>query len=171
MCILIVTLSSCQSEFNDNFTANQIESSIFAEVNGNGGYCDVSEYYFNNFFSDMNGIRDYKIYVSDESTNFDEFGIFEFNSAKNAQKAKSKVKAYLVSAKKAFESGIIYNAEEYPKFQSAKVERYGNNLVYTILDSALANSISKALNQTIKKGSPLFLFCYRFTYFCDRSHF
>ena len=159
VCILIFILVSCKAETSVNLTASQIESVILTELSGEVGYCNVSEYYFNNFFSDIKGIKDYKIYVADESTNFDEIGIFEFDSVKSAEKAKSKIGAYLATSKKDFESGIIYNAEEYPKFQNAKVERYGNNLVYTILDSVLIDSISKSLKMNYKKGGiPPFIY-------------
>lgn len=144
--LLILTVLfcvGCTAECEDAMTyrTNEIEALILNNLKCELGYCDVSEYYLENYFNNISGMKSGKIYTCNESTNFDEFGIFEFESVKDAQTAKSAVKKYLSSAKEEFKSGIVYNANEFPKFEAARVEIIGNYAVYTILDKEISERI------------------------------
>lgn len=122
-------------------SVEEIEKIFFDNLKSEFGYCDVSDYYRSNYFGGLCGIKECKIYTSNESTNFDEFGIMLFDNEKNAKKAKKTVNNYLANAKEEFRSGIIYNVAEYPKFEAARLELYGNYLIYGILDGDILNKI------------------------------
>ena len=124
-----------------------IETTALDKLTSEFGYCDVSEYYKNNYFNTIEGLKECKIYTCNDSTNFDELGIFEFDSSQNAKKAIKVVKKYLKNTKEDFQSGIIYNVEEYPKFEAARIERYGNCLVYTILSKNDSDSVFSAITK------------------------
>ena len=100
------------------------------------GYCDVSDFYREAFLDRLDGVKECRIFKCNESTNFNEFGIFEFINAEKARKAEAYVKNYISESKREFENGIIYNVNEYPKFQNAEIKRFDNFIVYGILDSA-----------------------------------
>ena len=52
---------------------------------------------------------------------------------------------------KEFENGIIYDVSEYPKFTGARAERFGNYLIYTILDPRESQSAFEAVKKTENK--------------------
>ena len=138
ICLLVIITifaTGCgnKSDVDSHVKAQDIEAIALEKLTSEFGYCDVSEYYQTNYFNSINGLVSCKIYTCNDSTNFDELGIFEFDSVKSAKKAIKDVKRYLGNAKEEFKSGIIYNVEEYPKFEAARVEAIGNSLVYTIL--------------------------------------
>lgn len=125
-----------------------IEEIFLKNLNSDFGYCDVSEYYKSNYFSEVEQLKECKIFTSNESTNFDEFGIFEFENERHAKKAKNTLKNYLRSTKTEFENGIIYDVTEYPKFESARVETFGNYLVYAILEDEIIEKIFAEIDKT-----------------------
>ena len=150
LCLLVFTsifLTGCGNQKNvgSPIHANEIEAMILGSLTSGFGYCDVSEYYKNNYFNSFEGLNACKIYTCNESTNFDELGILEFESDKSANKALRPVKEYLDQAKEEFKCGIIYNVEEYPKFEAARAEVFGNCIVYTILNKNVADGIFSIL--------------------------
>ena len=120
-------ISSCNTP-NDSFSIDfeSVEKIMIENTDSEFGYCDVSQYYLDSYFKTIDGITKAKISVSNDSSNFNEFGIFEFKTDSDAKKSVKNIKTYLLSAKKEFENGIIYDVEEYPKFENAKAERFGN---------------------------------------------
>ena len=130
-----IILTSCQNNahVSNSVVTSDIEDIFYQNLNSDIGYCDVSEYYRDNYFSDVLNIEECKIYTSNDSTNFDEFGIFRFTNEGDARRASDTIKNYLNNSKYEFENGIIYNIQEYPKFQNADVKIYGKYLIYTIL--------------------------------------
>ncbi len=115
------------------------------------GYIENTQYYLKNYFSDLNGVDDCYIATSAASTNFNEFGIFRFQSKKTAKDAKKMFLEYLERRKEEFESGVIYNVDEYPKFQNASVFSAGNYVCYTILTPGDVKKASSAIRNMILK--------------------
>ena len=97
------------------------------------GYVDNTEYYMNRYFSKLKNADDCYIVTSAESTNFNEFGIFRFKNKSELKAAKHVLRDYLATRRTEFESGVIYNTAEYPKFQNATVLTFENYICYTIL--------------------------------------
>ena len=97
------------------------------------GYCDVSDYFKSDFISKYEGLVDCRVLKCNESTNFNEFGIFEFKNSQSARAAEDDLKRYLDECKRKFKNGIIYDVAEYPKFQNAVCKRFDQFLVYSIL--------------------------------------
>lgn len=142
-----LVFSSCRSVETINYDTEiaDIEKVFYKNLNSDIGYCDVSEYYISNYFLDIKDIEEYKIYTSNDSTNFDEFGIFKFTTEKAARKYTNTVKNYLNKSANEFQNGIIYNINEYPKFQNADVKVFGKYLVYTILLPEKSEEIFKEI--------------------------
>lgn len=98
------------------------------------GYVDNSEYYMGSYFSGLKDVDDFYIVTCADSTNFSEIGVFHFKNTDNLTENKKYVKRYLQKIKQNFESGVVYNTEEYPKFENARIIPVGNYLVYAVLD-------------------------------------
>lgn len=151
--IICVLLASCSRESVDYSFLNtdEIVNDIVENASVEFGYCDVSEYYLQNYFGELVGVEEAKIYACNESSNFNEFGVFKFATAKEAEKGLRFLDSYITAAKKEFENGIIYDVSEYPKFTGARAERFGNYLIYTILDPRESQSAFEAVKKTENK--------------------
>lgn len=97
------------------------------------GYIDNTDYFLSHEFSSLTGLEDAYIVTCADSTNFNEFGIFCMKDRSDVKTAKKILRSYLDRRKREFEGGVIYNVEEYPKFQNASVFSVDRYLCYTIL--------------------------------------
>ena len=159
-------ISSCNAPKEDfSIDLDNVEKIMIENTDSEFGYCDVSQYYLDSYFKTIDGITKAKISVSNDSSNFNEFGIFEFKTDSDAKKSVKNIKTYLLNAKKEFENGIIYDVEEYPKFENAKAERFGNIVIYTILNEDDSQKVYSEIKKQSKKGQqPLYLLIGRHTF-------
>ncbi len=133
-------VSSCE-RLNAVTDTNNIRSYIDESFNEDNGYVDVSEFYYGHNFKEIKDIKSVKIFVSTESSNFDEIGLFEFNSEQSAKRSVKAIKNYIDNSANNFKNGIIYDINEYPKFENASVIRNENVVIYMILDKEKSESI------------------------------
>lgn len=143
---VFLTLCSCNrgnEHASNSVSIDSITQAVLESVPAELGYSDVSSYYMVSQFPKLQNLKDIRVFTCNDSLNFNEFGILEFVSFEDAERGVKKIKEYLNSAKKEFESGIIYDKEEYPKFQNAKAKVFGNFVFYGILDK---DNIKKAIS-------------------------
>ena len=149
MCISFNSCSGRPQEVT-SLEFSEIEE-VFTQTSDSAlGYCDVTSYFSLTYFSDIDGVIACKIYKSNDSVNFDEFGIFEFESKQDAEKGQKIVKRYIENAKNEFMNGIVYNPEEYPKFQAADTLVCDKYLIYGILAPDHIGLVFKSINQKAK---------------------
>lgn len=139
-CIFLVACNNTDNVVNE-IKLSDIDHVFLENSDFEIGYCDVSDYYLSNYFKSIENVENCKIYISNDSTNFDEIGIFEFYTTTDAHCQIDKIKEYLIESKNKFESGIVYNVYEYPKFKASTVRTYGRCLVYTILSTEHSKKI------------------------------
>lgn len=133
---MVIILVSCsnQPQLNHSIESEKIITLLKENAPSDFGYCNVSEFLSKDFSSQTEGLIECNIFKCNESSNFNEFGVFEFTDIKTAKKGEKVIKQYIEQSKREFENGIIYNTSEYPKFKSAMVKRYDNFIIYTILN-------------------------------------
>ena len=107
------------------------------------GYVDNTEYYMGSYFSGLENVDDFYIVTCSDSTNFNEIGVFHVKDTGSIPQNTKLLKKYLLKIKKNFESGVVYNTEEYPKFENAKVFSVGDYLIYAVMDK---DNVKKAEN-------------------------
>lgn len=144
--ILLFFISSCDKS-NIVVDDNAMLSYIDENYNDKTGYVEVTDFYSEHNFKEIEGIKSAKILVSTESTNFDEIGIFEFNSEKSAKRSINIIKNYVNNSANNFKSGIVYDINEYPKFENASVIRNSNIVIYMILDKENSDEIISLLKK------------------------
>ena len=113
------------------------------------GYVDNSEYYMSSYFSGLEDVDDFHIVTCADSTNFSEIGVFHMKNNDHQAENKKLLKRYLQKIKQNFENGVVYNADEYPKFENARVISVGNYLIYTVLDRHHVLRAEKAVRDMI----------------------
>lgn len=158
--LFVLLAPSCQKNYTNYMEVDEIEHIIITNTDSEFGYCDVSQYHLTSDFNPLSGLIEAKICVSNDSSNFNEYGIFKFSTPDDAQKAVSQIKNYLKKTKKDFESGIIYDIEEYPKFENADTILYGNYVIYTILKKDEKEKIFSEIKNYSKKGIQMYPFIY-----------
>lgn len=117
------------SSINTKMIGKAIEKAVPLQF----GYIDNTEYYLRRYFSALPSVDEGYIATSAESTNFNEFGIFRLKNRADQKSAKKMLQNYLAQRKSEFENGVVYNIEEYPKFQNATVVSFENYICYAIL--------------------------------------
>lgn len=144
--VFLFLISSC-SKSNVTIDNNAVLSYIDDNYNDKTGYVDVTDFYYEHYFKEVDEIASVKILVNTESTNFDEIGIFEFKNDRSAKKYISVIKNYINGSVDNFKNGIIYDINEYPKFENASVVRNSNIVVYMILDKERSKEIINLLKK------------------------
>ena len=85
VCMFFVGCENKDKEEKE-FAFSEIQDIFLKALDSDFGYCTVTDYYVSNYFSDFEGVIACEIYKSNDSVNFDEFGIFEFESDSIARK-------------------------------------------------------------------------------------
>lgn len=114
------------------------------------GYLDNTEYYMQYYFPMLSYVDDCCIVTCTESTNFNEFGVFHVKNVSDAKLCEKQLKTYLSNAKERFKSGVVYDINEYPKFENAKVTAIGQYIIYTILDASQSKAAIDAVRQFLQ---------------------
>lgn len=150
--VLLVLLLCIPISAEANLDAKALSEKLQEAVPAKFGYVDNSEYYMSSYFSGLEDVDDFYIVTCADSTNFNEIGVFHLKSNEHLAANHKLLKKYLLKIKQNFESGVVYNIEEYPKFENAKVFSVGNYLVYTVLDRAASQKAEQAARSALKKA-------------------
>lgn len=150
--VLLLALLLCLPLSAANPDAKMLSETIQKACPVQFGYVDNSHAYMSNHFAELRGIDDFHIVTCADSTNFSEIGVFHVKDAKLISQNQKLLKKYLLKIKQNFENGVVYNVEEYPKFENAKVFSAGEYLVYVVLDKACAQKAEKAVRDLLGKA-------------------
>ena len=114
------------------------------------GYVDNTEYYMQYYFHGLLFVDDSCIVISAESTNFNEFGVFHVKNTADAKRCEKQLKAYLSESEARFRSGVVYDIDQYPKFENATVCTIDNFVFYMILEPSQIEVASRAVSNFLK---------------------
>lgn len=145
--LLLFLVPSLPAIAHDSNSAQQISQRIQQAVPTPFGYVDHTSYSMKTYFSDMSFVIDSHIVVCADTTNFNEFGVFLVRDS-DVKLCQTRLKAYLKKRKTAFCNGIVYDIEQYPKFEDAAVYHVGEYVFYTILNKADAQKALGAVKQS-----------------------
>lgn len=132
-------------------SAKDVSEVIRKAVPTEFGYLDNTEYYMQYYFSDLSYVDDSCIVICAESSNFNEFGVFHVKDPSDTKLCEKQVKSYLSEAKERFKSGVIYDIDQYPKFENAKIVTIGSYVIYTILDPSESKRAIEEIKKTLAK--------------------
>lgn len=145
-CLLLCSLAVHAEEIS----AASLSSIIQAEIPVKFGYVDNTEYCMQYELKGLSGIDDSHIVVCADATNFNEIGVFHVESAANAKRCAKQLSEYLKQRNTRFQNGVIYDINEYPKFENAKVTVLGSYIIYTILTPTHTTQALRAAEAALK---------------------
>ena len=151
VCLILVFLAFSSTVCAESqMSAEAVSEIIRRAAPADFGYVDNTEYAMQRDFAVLSFVDDSCIVVCAESTNFSEFGVFHVKNEKDVRRCERYLQSYLNDRKAQFESGVIYDVAEYPKFENASVFSVGQFIVYAILDTNQLSSAQKAVRSFIK---------------------
>ena len=148
--VLLLLLSFGLTVSATDVSANRISETVQKQVPIEFGYVDNTEYYMQHYFSQFSFVDDSSIVVASESTNFNEIGVFHIAKREDVKKCARLLTEYLNEAKIRFQSGVIYDIKEYPKFENAKVTVIDQYVIYTILDKQQGRDALRAVRDLLQ---------------------
>ena len=133
-----------------NISAEALSNAIQVALPTEFGYVDSTDYLMKHEFSSLCGIFDSHVVVCADSANFNEFGVFFVKNTTDIKPCIKQLSEYLNNRKTQFQSGVVYNPAEYPKFESAKVFSVGPVIISTILDPSQGAIAEKTVKEMLK---------------------
>jgi hypothetical protein len=152
ICLTLVFLPSCaKAQYTDTLECGDITSVIQRE---NLSFEDYSAYSSEDIafiVDDDDKFDSCSVIHSSSSDDIGEIGVFHATSQENSLELVDDVTEYLYDLKE--EKGDFvrnYLQEEQKKLDGATVKRFGNYVVFTVLEPALSNSVFKTIEKTLK---------------------
>ena len=133
--LLILVSCSSTAIYRNDIPCSVISHSICDEADDAGEYSEYGNDHLEFFFGDTALYDDHCVMYSTEVTDINEIGVFhckDEESAKELTKIVSKYIAEQQNEQKAFIAS--YAPREVPKLENAEVRRYGNYVIYLILN-------------------------------------
>lgn len=164
--LTLVTLSlacvACadKGNYRDDLTSADLMQKIESALPAGDGYAPVS----NGFISSsswgdeytvlLDAVSDWDIRISaKKDTNVDEIGVFHVKNPDQVSKVKSIVDSYIATQQLRLPSILdMYNPDEIPKVENAKVLVCGNYVLYTILNDEATGKAQSACKDELKKA-------------------
>ena len=143
-CALLFFCSCRGTAYRDDVSCDEL-CEIFEELSP----LELSEYdsdYISLVINDISICDDCCIIYSDDAANIDEFGVFHAKNNADTQKLYEAVSEYVSELKDGQRTFIMsYAPDEIPKLDGARIERFGNYIVYSIADTKTANKTISAI--------------------------
>lgn len=164
--LVLLTLSlSCiacadKGNYRDDLTAADVTQQIETALAGGDGYTPVSDGFISSsswgeeYTALLDAVSDWEIRISEKKdTNVDEFGVFHVKDSKRVSKVEDIVKSYIATQQLRLPSILdMYNPDEIPKVENAKVLVCGNYVLYTILNDEATGKAQSACKDELKKA-------------------
>ena len=148
--MLAVFLPSCKKEgFVDSASCEQIGKAIETTVNDEQEYLCHDETHLALYFDKDEYDDSYSAY-SASTTDISEFGVFHAPNERTADELYDEVCDYVSDMKEEERAFIASCApNELTKLDAARVKRFGNYVVYTVLDKDTANEVLKKVEELV----------------------
>ncbi|MBE6596170.1 MAG: DUF4358 domain-containing protein [Ruminococcaceae bacterium] len=133
--LLALTLTSCSSKkYSDGISCRELSESLIGDDTED--YSRYGEDYLDFFFDGAALCDDFEIIYSTEVNDIDELGIFHLAEGSDPEELSALAESYLSEMREGKSAFIgSYAPEELPKLERAEVRRFGNYVIYAIMDS------------------------------------
>ena len=147
--IIILSLILCLASCGNKKYRNDLSCSDISEVIKNNDVKEFQPYgndYLSYILSDTSCCNDFSIIYSRDANDIDEFGVLHANSEEDADRLLKMLGTYIEDAKNDQRAFIAsYAPNELSKLDSARVQRFGNYVIYSISSEEAYKKISSAI--------------------------
>ena len=156
LCLLILIpfqLVSCsQKSYRDDISCKKISSELLDEANLAGEYDRYTQENIDFLFGDSSLYDDFSVIYSIDTNDINEIGIFHCSDEEKTKSFLTIVENYIKEQQENQKAFIAsYAPREVPKLEAAKADRYGNYVIYTILDENIRHEIFEEAEDILKK--------------------
>ena len=151
--LLFVSLFSCsQKSYRDDLACKDVSSKLSDFASVNGGYEEYTTESIELLFEKSELYDDFSVIYSIEVNDINEIGIFHSSSEYQAKKLLKEVENYLIDMQENQRAFIAsYAPREVPKLEKATARKYGNYVIYAILDEGAQESLFDTAQELLKK--------------------
>ena len=150
--LLFIPFCACakRGEYKDDVTCRLITNELATLCPTENGYSNFGTEQIKYFFDDTDIPTDYSLIYSTDAEDINEIGIFHCANADDAEEMLEIAREYIKDMQETQVNFVSsYAPYEIPKLEGAEVRRYGNYVVYVILDTnerkTAFSTIEKAL--------------------------
>ena len=149
--MLLFSLASCSgNNYTDTKSAQDVASAVASSITTEGGtktldndaILEISDI-------ELSYLKDFVMIRANNTKNINEYGIFRVENGK-AEDMKKLISTYVENKQKTYRA-MDYFPEETEKIDCAKVEVFGNYVVYSFLNENDTEAFHKAIKDCITK--------------------
>ena len=149
LCLLLYACSK-GAEYRDDLDTDDILKGAPHTVRSADNYEEYDDDFVEFFFGETPASRDHTVLYSKEQSNIDEVGIFHAKDETEALEIYELTAEYIKEMQDTQRTFIAsYAPEELPKLDGARVQKYGNYVVYAILESADSEALFAHVEHTL----------------------
>lgn len=149
LCLLLYACSK-GAEYRDDLDTDDILKGAPHTVRSADNYEEYDDDFVEFFFGETPASRDHTVLYSKDQSNIDEVGIFHAKDETEALQIYELTAEYIKEMQDTQRAFIAsYAPEELPKLDGARVQKYGNYVVYAILEGADSDSFFAHVESTL----------------------
>ncbi len=149
--IAAAVLTSCAKVgYTDSISCRDIVNTVIETADGENEYEPFETSHIEHYFKSTDKYDDYYAVYSTDTSDIDEIGIFHASSKDNAEALVKECRSYIEELQENSRAFIAsYAPEELPKLDGAQVRRFGNYVIYTVLDEEHTNEIFEQVKKRL----------------------
>ncbi len=152
--LIILLLSGCTNKmaYRDDIACKTITEAVTNTIPVPDGYAEYDEEYLRFMIKETSLHDDFSIYYSTEANDINEIGVFHCPDEQSANTLEETMTLYIEEQKTVQRSFIqSYAPQEIPKLEDAEVRRYGNYVIYLVLDKSKKNDAWTLIEDILKE--------------------
>lgn len=150
--VIAVFLTSCAKDgYTDSISCRDIVNTVIIETaDSEKEYAPFETSHIAQYFKETDKCDDYCAVYSTDTSDIDEIGIFHTSSKDNADALVKDCQSYIEELQENSRAFIAsYAPEELPKLDGAQVRRFGNYVIYTVLEEEHADEIFEQIKERL----------------------
>lgn len=153
LALLCSFFTACyQNTYSDTLTAQDVSQAARAQVSDGGEYLEYSADDISYMLGDNSGIKDCSVLYSPSSDDISEIGVLHAHSNEEAEQLLKAAEKY-INELKATKTEFLrnYAPGELDKLENARVQRFGQYVVFTVLSPESSSRVLATVEEMLKK--------------------